>query len=86
MAARVLNVAQHDGAAFFARVVDNHVAITEQALPNGGLDCHVLDSAKRNIARRTRHQTLIYLDLGISQGVTNPVALEMIISRDEQKR
>ena len=86
MMTRVVDIAQDGRSTLFAGVVYDEVAESEHSLRDGGRDRHVLNLTERNVARRARDQPLVDHDLGVGQRITDQVTLEVVISRDEQKR
>src|SRR5215213_2387420 len=84
--ARVVYVAHGGRAAQLARVVYHDVAVAEEPLEDGRRDGHVLYVPQGQVARRACDEALVNLYLVVRQRVFNHVALDVIVSRDEQQR
>lgn len=83
--ARVVYVSQNGRPAVLAGVVYDQIAVAEQALRDVGRNRHVLNITQRDVARRACDETFVNLYLGISQGVADHVALEMIVGRNQEQ-
>lgn len=83
--ARLIDVMQNDSAADFARVIDDQVAKPHQSLRNTGRDCDILNLAERDISSGAGDQARVDLHLGVGQGVTNHVAFEVEVRRNQKQ-
>src|ERR1044072_90577 len=85
MMTRIVDVAENSCAANLTGVVDYNVAKAKNSLKNRGRYGHILNLGQKDVPGGPGNQSIINFYLGVSERVTDHIALQMIIGGNQQQ-